>query len=368
MTKIIESLYLHYPFCKHLCNYCDFFKKVPVDGKLETQEFHQYLESAFLEHQSLMQKHGYSWAPLKTLYLGGGTPSLWGSEGATFLAQFLKDRNITLAPDCEFTLEVNPGGWSVESLEEWQSVGVNRFSLGIQTLDANIVGYLDRVHSIEEVFETLEYFRDIKANFSVDFMLGLPFSLEYNRSVIQELEKALSYNPSHFSVYILTVKDNYKHFKKLPDEEWIEKEFLEVSNFLVGNHFKHYEVSNFGLNQKESQHNLMYWKSKSVAALGPSATGFLAEDKIRYKWKTKRAEIDEEVLSSESFEIEKVYMALRSSIGIDLNHYPNSFRTLAESWSARGLGRIDHNQLFLSSTGYLILDSLMDELFSQKLI
>jgi len=130
-------------------------------------------------------------------------------------------------------------------------------------------------------------------------MLGLPFSSDYKRDVIAELNEMLSYQPSHFSVYILTVKNNYTHFSELPNEEWIENEFLRVSDFLRQSGYRHYEVSNFAKASKESRHNLAYWKSQTVAALGPSATGLLADDRIRYKWKTKEALYEREDLTSE---------------------------------------------------------------------
>ncbi len=370
--KKIESLYLHFPFCTHLCNYCDFYKKVPQNKSQDFDSFHQYLQGAFKEHERLMKENGYSWAPLKTLYLGGGTPSLWGMEGKVFLENFLSSNNLLLAPDCEFTMEVNPGAWEESILNEWESIGVNRYSLGIQSLDGTISKHLDRVHSIGDVFDTLEFFSKKKANFSVDFMLGLPFSKELNRDVKSELERALKYSPTHFSVYILTVKDNYTHYSKLPSEEWIEKEYLEVAEFLKEKGYLHYEVSNFSLPHHESQHNLRYWKSNTVGALGPSATGFLSEEKLRYKWKPNSPVMDIEKLTESEFHLEKIYMSLRSSIGLDISSFGEnsiSLESIAESWEQKGLAVVDQRQhLFLTSHGYLILDSLMNDLFNLKLI
>ena len=273
MFKKIDSLYLHFPFCKHLCNYCDFYKTVSNDPVSDLSNFHQYLEQSFTVHKNLMKKHGYSWAPLKTFYIGGGTPSLWGIEGGKFLNEFFLKHNIALDKNCEFTIEVNPGAWSEKSIEQWQEFGVNRFSLGVQTLNSKLIPFLDRVHTLQDVYDTLNFFSKKNLNFSADLMFGLPFSKTHNRNVINELKEIMQFSPSHFSVYILTVKDNYKHFTHLPDEEWIENEFLSVSEFLKSNNFIHYEVSNFAKSRKESIHNLNYWDSKTVAALGPSATG-----------------------------------------------------------------------------------------------
>lgn len=368
MNKQIESLYLHFPFCAHLCNYCDFYKRVPLNKTEDYNHYHQYLEQSFFIHQSLMEKHGYSWAPLKTLYIGGGTPSLWGVEGKIFLEEFLRKNKITISSDCEFTLEVNPGAWNDEVLSEWRKLGANRFSLGIQALNPEMITYLDRIHSIQDVFDTLEYFKINKLNFSVDFMLGLPYSEKFNRDAIKELAMALEYNPSHFSVYILTVKDNYKHFLSLPTEEWIEKEFLEVAAFLKSRNFLHYEVSSFSLPDKQSKHNLNYWKSKTVAALGPSATGLFGEEKIRYKWQPNSPKLDFEYLTNEEFKLENIYMAIRSQQGIRLADFPDELVTIVEKWKLSQCAIEENGSVYLTSKGYLVLDSLMNDLFQLKLV
>lgn len=371
MTKKISSLYLHFPFCRHLCNYCDFFKKVSPNLSSDLGGFHNYLEEAFDQHEKLMKKHGYSWAVLETLYIGGGTPSLWGEEGANFVNEFFKKRSLKLAANCEFTMEVNPGAWTPEGLAQWESVGVNRYSLGIQALNAQAIKYLDRVHTLENVYETLEYFSQKKANYSVDFMLGLPYSESLQRNIKSELETIMKYAPTHLSVYILTVKENYTHFKKLPTEEWIEKEFLEVADYLRDQGYSHYEVSNFAKPGKESEHNLRYWRSAPVAALGPSATGFFPQDKLRYKWKTKEASLELEVLNEGEFLLEQIYMALRSE-GIPLQEKIKEnpkWEGLAQKWIDQKHATLtDKGILRLSSRGYLLLDSLMNEIFLQKIL
>lgn len=368
IPKIIDSLYIHFPFCRHLCNYCDFYKKIPDNFETDVGQFHSYLEKTFLLHENLREKHGYSWAPLKTLYIGGGTPSLWGKGGSEFLESFLKKRNITLADDREFTIEVNPGSWTEEGIKSWQKIGANRFSLGVQSLNKEMIRFLDRVHTIEDVHDTLTYFNKNKMNFSMDFMLGLPSSEHHHRDVIGELREALKYSPEHFSVYILTVKENYKHFKALPQEEWIEKEFLEVANFLQQHGYNHYEVSNFARPGKQSQHNLNYWRSHTVAALGPSATGFLSEARLRYKWTPQKPELTLEPLSEEEFSIEQMYMAVRSEVGLDLASAGDGLKTLARKWVDQGKARMVDQRFTLNSRGYLLVDSFMGEVFSRRLL
>ncbi len=361
----LNSLYIHFPFCRHICNYCDFYKSVPKD-RFEITSFHKIFEESFKVHEGLLKEHGFSWSPLETLYIGGGTPSLWGVEGAEFLRDFLKSKNIAYEKDIEFTLEVNPGSWTQESLSEWKKTGVNRFSLGIQTLNPKCIKYLDRVHSLQDTYETLEYFSKNGENFSVDFMLGIPNSSD--RKVLSELENVLKYKPGHLSLYILTTKENYIHKDQLPCEEQIEKEYLEVSQYLSDRGFNHYEVSNYALPGKKSHHNLKYWKGESVGAIGPSATGFLSlgEKGIRYKWENKAPKFNVEILGEEEFKLERLYTLLRTDIGIDgLNFFKdkNSWEKLLEIWESRGYLRSKKGPTVLNSKGFLLLDSLMDDIF-----
>lgn len=359
----IKSLYLHYPFCRHLCNYCDFYKNVPK-GDQDIDSFESLLEQMFVRHQKLMDEHGYTWGELETLYLGGGTPSLWGVRGAQKLQELLDKYEIKLSENVEFTLEVNPGSWTEQTLEAWQNIGVNRFSLGIQSLNSTFIKALDRVHNIDDVYDTLKKFSEMRANFSVDFMLGLPFSEEHSRDILDELTRILEFKPNHISLYILTVKDHYTHIDKLPDEEWIEDEYLKVANFLKSHSFDHYEVSNFSLPGFESKHNKEYWKMNSVAAIGPSATGFLKESKFRYKWKVKGAEFVEEKLTEKEYFLEQIYMGLRINDGLPLNVFNNpDFVRIAEGWVSRNIAEFKDNKVILNSAGFLILDSLMNELF-----
>lgn len=367
MTKKIDSLYIHFPFCLHLCNYCDFFKRKSDASKSDLDFFEQFLIRSFKRHEILTKEYGYSFVPLKTLYIGGGTPSLWGESGAEFLGQFLRDRKMSLDPQCEFTLEVNPKAWTEKGIEKFEKIGVNRFSIGVQTLNGKLLPLLDRTHNVDDVFETLEFFSKKKSNFSVDFMLGLPSSDKQGRNIEDELKQVLKFNPQHFSVYILTVKSNYKHYATLPHEDWIHDEYLKTAEFLKNNGFNHYEVSNFSLPQRESQHNLNYWRSHTVAALGASATGFLAEERVRYKWKTQEEEVELEKLTEKEFVLEKIYMSLRSDIGLsrsDFTH-PTHFDEVSRKWKSLGyLKTYDPNFLRLNSNGFLMLDSLMSDLFS----
>lgn len=362
---MIEYLYWHFPFCRHLCNYCDFYKKIP-ESPSELEQYHQLLERSYERLERWHGELGVAWSPLQTLYLGGGTPSLWGRTGADFLRRFMIEKNLKLTPNAEVTLEVNPGSWDHAGLNAWQEFGVNRFSLGVQSLDQNFLKLLDRVHSLDEAHETLREFKRRGANFSVDFMLGLPYSQEYERSIESELEQILAYQPDHLSLYILTVPKHYKWFEQLPSEEWIEAEFLTVSSYLSQRGYEHYEVSNFAKPGKRSVHNMAYWEGRSVAALGPSATGYMANAGLRYKWKTTEADFTLEQLNEEQLRMEQVYTALRTANGLDASQIPAS---LVDRWKELGyLTRCSRGKIQLNAKGYLMLDSIMDDLFSSKVL
>ena len=368
----IESLYIHFPFCRHQCNYCDFYKRVPASSE-EVRHFERYLLESWSFHNTLLESKGYAWGKLETLYLGGGTPSLWGSAGAAFLQSFLNERGVLLEPGGEVTLEVNPGGWTEEGMRDWWGMGVNRCSLGIQSLKPFFLKVLDRIHSPEDVFESLEFFHRGGVDYSVDFMLGLPFSRGKKRDVIGELEEILNYQPQHISLYILTLKEGHSLFSRLADEDWVAGEYLDVAEYLGEHGYRHYEVSNFARPGRESRHNMKYWNSETVAALGPSATGFLAEKGLRYKWKVARPAFETEFVSGDSGRMERFYSSLRLEEGPVLEDFFNPEEMikvvpLIEDWCGSERGGVREGRVCLNSKGFLSMDGLMDQFFKQRLL
>ncbi len=360
---VVSSLYLHVPFCRHLCNYCDFYK-LPLNAPEENwRQYEEYLSQSLLRHESIMSERAMTWAPLETFYLGGGTPSLWGARGAEWLASRLP---TTLAPEHETTLEIDPGAWDETGLAAWRRLGVNRFSVGTQSLDPRFLRVLDRAHEREETFRLLEALRG--ENFSVDFLLGAPHSADWKRDVLQELDELLGYGPSHVSLYILNPTGGYKLKSFLPDDEWSAREYQDVSAFLRARGMRHYEVSNFALPGREARHNLRYWHGESVAALGPTGTGYFSEGESgwRYKWKPSRGEIEAEPLSNKEVRLERVYLRMRLDEAFDpaelLPREAEAFHALLHRWAERGLAEGDKSWK-LTPQGWVILDSLMDELF-----
>jgi oxygen-independent coproporphyrinogen III oxidase len=361
----VSSLYIHVPFCQHLCNYCDFYKRKLEDPAAQFQAYEQYLLESWARHQQLMSEQQASWEELETLYLGGGTPSLWGERGAAFLQQHILSQ-VSLSPGAEFTMEIDPGTWNPAMVESWQKIGLNRISIGTQSLDPRFLKLMDRVHSLEESLALLDYCSRHDWNFSLDFLLGLPHSEKGQRDVLRELEQLLKYKPRHISLYILNARSKYPLAQHLPDDEFTRREYLSVSDYLQRHGFHHYEVSNFAQLGFESLHNLKYWDSRPVAGLGPTGTGLLVEGPrkaLRYKWKVTQAEFEREPLGETELDLERTYLSLRTSKGWRPTEVTKGLVQVFEQWTTAGYGQFNHGVMVLSPLGYLMLDSLMNDLF-----
>lgn len=360
MTQV-SSLYLHVPFCQHLCNYCDFYKRKLDSTKDQFGEFHQFLSDSLKRHEVLLKEQGFSWGLLETIYLGGGTPSLWGARGADYFKHKLLPEKIK--KNAEFTMEIDPGTWNLEMLLAWKEIGLNRISIGTQTLNPDFLKVMDRAHTLEDSLNFLSLMQKENWNFSLDFLLGIPFSKIKNRNIQAELDTLLAYSPKHISLYILNARSKYPHIQDMPDDEYIREEYLFVSQYLKSKGFHHYEVSNFALPGFESKHNQKYWRGESVAALGPTGTGYLVlspETSLRYKWKVSQAEVEIENLGIKELELEKTYLSLRTSDGIP---FKKGMEELLSTWQQLQYAKREDQQIKLTTLGFLMLDSLMDDIF-----
>ena len=233
----VKSLYIHFPFCKHICNYCDFYKKVPSEA-YNVSSFHNLFNEQDVAHERILSTRGLKLGGLETLYIGGGTPSLWGEEGARFLELFLRKKGLELNNKGEYTLEVNPGTWTDKVISRWLKAGINRFSVGIQSLDERFLPILDRVHTLHESFELLDYFKGVELDYSVDFMLGLPNSESLQRNVLEELDKNLgekfSLNKMDKLFQVILKSATYEFlYKPNLSINIIIKEYLNASNFFL---------------------------------------------------------------------------------------------------------------------------------------
>lgn len=320
--------------------------------------------------------------PLQTIYFGGGTPSLWGEHGAEFILDFFHKNNFKINTNYEWTIEIGPGSVTKNELTKWKKVGVNRFSLGIQTLDRNLFQYVDRNYSLDKTREVLQFFKKTQVDFSVDFLLGIPFTQKFGRSIEDELQKVIGFGAKHISLYFLTVPKHYVHYNSLPKEDWICDEYFTVCKTLGSLGFNHYEVANFGLEGFESKHNRRYWGHESVLALGPSASGFLnlPENRTRFRWSTNWRDpisnglpkCDFEYLSEKEIKIERVYLILRQGNSFKKESFPinkerlNELEIILFQWVKSGYLTLDQAEggFKMTPSGWLILDTLVQEILT----
>jgi oxygen-independent coproporphyrinogen-3 oxidase len=360
MSTKIHSLYIHYPHCLHLCNYCDFFKTSIQENS--NSLFVGNLEAQIQQHKNFLESIDAEIGELQTLYIGGGTPALIGKDFDQF--QRVLTKAYRFSSTIEFTLEVDPGLCTKEDLIVFRDSGVNRFSIGVQSIDPLIQPFLDRSHTVKEIYQLLENVSEIGLNCSVDFMLGLAHPKYLQRNIEKELEQILKFRPNHISLYILTVPKHYDFFDLLPTEDAIAAEYEKTFEVLRANGFEHYEVSNYALKTRESQHNWKYWKQESVAALGPSATGFvnLGDKAIRYKWGTndQGPRVVEE-LNLHEMQIERTYTLSRTKLGILISEHTQNLKLLKQ-FSMQGFGVFQGDRFVFNTQGRLILDSLVEKL------
>ncbi len=356
---MINSLYIHYPYCKHLCHYCDFYKNIATEGS--ANEFINSIRSSLETHQKFLTEEGLSASPLETLYMGGGTPSLMGKNFKEF--RKLLEEYFDLTQLKEFSLEVDPGTCTREDLQTFKELGVNRMSLGIQSFDPLVQPFLDRSHNHKDIVELLEDISSLSINYSVDFMLGLAHPNYLVRDIEKELKEILSFYPNHVSLYILSVGKSYPFNDLLPSDEMIAEEYKKVHDYLVSQGFIHYEVSNYAKENFESAHNWKYWNQENYMALGPSATGLLSLNHggIRYKWSPDNKKISQENLTKEQLYLEKLYTSLRTKKGVNLNEFTLDKKVLTE-FEKQGYGRLVSDWFCFNDRGWVILDSLVDKL------
>ena len=263
------GLYLHIPFCKSKCPYCDFYSFSGKDS--EKNEYTKILKGRILSSIFALQRKG------DTLYIGGGTPSALGAENLKILVDTCK--NDFLTDDAEITVECNPHGLNEDFFRILYNSGVNRISLGLQSAidsERRILGRLSDRNQVEKAVKMAQ--RVGFENITLDVMLGIPEQTE--KSLKETLDFCLSLDVPHISAYMLKLEENthfYKNQSKynFPDDDLTADLYLQMCETLEANGIMQYEISNFAKSGFESRHNLKYWYCEEYLGLGPSAHSFL---------------------------------------------------------------------------------------------
>lgn len=262
------SLYIHIPWCIRKCPYCDFNSHAVSNG-IPEKEYLENLLADFDQDIDFVQAR-----PIESIFIGGGTPSLFSPEAYKFLLENIADR-IEIKKDAEVTLEANPGATESSYYAGFADAGINRLSMGIQSFSDQKLNILGRVHSSSEAIEAIGL--ATKAGFdqiNLDLMFGLPG--QSLAEALQDLEAAISFNPQHLSWYQLTIEPNTEFYSKpplLPDDEAIFQIQKQGISLLSKEGYERYEVSAFARNKSFSRHNLNYWQFGDYIGIGAGAHG-----------------------------------------------------------------------------------------------
>lgn len=268
---MVFGLYIHFPYCLQQCSYCDFATDL---YKNEAKNDH-YVELLLKE----IEIRSKDFAPkiLTSIYFGGGTPSLLTSSQIKKIFLQLEKFGFKQSKNCEISIEVNPDTINEKKLEEYLNLGINRFSLGIQSFDDRLLNNVGRLHSAKDTIDNLELFAKYQLNFSGDILYSLPH--QDLSSIQSDLIKLLEYQPKHISPYILTLPEKHPLQKgRLPEEKqvdalkWIYKTLKEYG-------YTQYEISNFALPGFECRHNKNAWLGEEYLGLGMSAHSYIASEK-----------------------------------------------------------------------------------------
>lgn len=367
------SLYIHIPFCKQKCFYCDF---PSYSGKERFKE--DYVNALIKEIER--RASGYI---IKTIFIGGGTPSYLEVDQIERLLSAIKSLN--LHKDIEFSMECNPGVLFKEKLVAMKKGGVNRISFGLQSTKNSLLKEVGRIHSYEEFLENFNLAREVGfENINVDIMYGLP------NQTIEDWESTLKticdIKPDHISAYSLIIEEGTAFYNlyekgllKLPTED-MERTMDSLTKSILKEYGYHqYEISNYSLEEKECEHNKVYWQLKDYIGLGTASSSYINGVRIKniddieeyISRITSDLEIyEEEYTNSEGDEIEEfIFMGLRMNIGIDVKEFEERFNKSIDSIYEKvlekniksGLLKRDNNRIYLTPLGMDFSNNVMSE-------
>ncbi|MGN0819562.1 MAG: radical SAM family heme chaperone HemW [Christensenellaceae bacterium] len=324
----MAGIYVHIPFCKQKCTYCDFASYPKETGKAEAYFACLYKEIKY-RGQALNDKR------FDTVYFGGGTPSFVHEKFILGAMRQIK-KYFKLSGEAENTIEINPGTLTKDKLEIYKTAGFNRFSVGLQCANDRILQDVNRIHTTEDFITAAKLLKG--ENFSVDVMMGLPE--ETFEDVIKSVDLAINYGAKHISLYALKAEEGTIMYSRylngdLPDEDEVAEIYEKTVQYLKDRGYLRYEVSNFSLPGCESKHNLNYWQRGEYIGLGVSASSFINERRftntesideyVHLLLHGKYAEIVSEEIKGDERSFEYIMLALRTSRGVVLSEYKTVF-------------------------------------------
>lgn len=375
------GLYIHIPFCRSKCLYCDFYSvastaAIPAWIEAVQREMLLYGKNQANCGKNLKEASGYKFHNFDSLYLGGGTPTVLDERDLAALMESVR-KHFTFCPEPEITVEANPDSLTAAKLDTMRDLGVNRISLGVQSLDDADLKYLGRTHGSKQALDALDTIRSFGfADLGVDLIYGL--ETQTLRSWKKTLDRVLEFRPEHLSCYQLTFEPGTPLGKmkaagkaRSIGEKLEAAFFIRTSRYLEKRGYLHYEISNFARSPElKSRHNQKYWTHTPYLGLGPSAHSFQSGSRW---WNLRsikkycqllaegRPPLESsEVLSQEQLDLESLYLGLRTSNGADITPAGGASRmgdALAEL-QRTGLVKVSNGRIQPTRKGFLVADSL----------
>lgn len=328
------GIYIHIPFCKKKCNYCDF-----ISFSCGQKKWEKYVNALIKEIEN---KKIENQKKVTTIYFGGGTPSLIESKYITQIMNVIKSKFI-IEDSAEITIEVNPGTITKEKLIDYKKAGINRISIGLQSAENRILSLIGRIHNYQEFIDAYNLIKTEFDNINIDLMLAIP--TQTMDELVDSVIKVINLNPKHISIYSLIVEEGTKIYEDLKnnklqyiDENIERKMYWKTKNILEKNGYKHYEISNFAKKGFESKHNLDCWNQEEYLGFGVAAHSYFKNKRFsnicdldKYIKNITENEFDKNIeLHEEQTKQDKMkeYMmiGLRKIDGISISEFERRFR------------------------------------------
>ena len=368
------GIYIHIPFCKRKCAYCDF-----ISFSDKTKLIEKYVLALEKEIDKCnINKDNYK---IKTIYFGGGTPSFIESK---YIVEILENakRKFNISKTAEITIEINPGTITEEKLKDYYEAGINRISFGLQSTNSELLELVERIHSYSSFIEGYKLARNVGfKNINVDLMIGLP--VQTLEDVQTDLKRIIELNPEHISVYSLIVEEGTRIEEKiknkelyLPPEELERKMYWEVKKQLEKAGYVHYEISNFAKPGYESKHNLSCWNQEEYLGFGIAAHSYFngerysnTEDFDKYFEHPEDSKIIHEKQTQEDKQREFMLLGLRKIEGVKISDFKNKFienpiylyRESLSKLVTQGLIEIDIDNIKLTDRGVDLANLVWEE-------
>jgi putative oxygen-independent coproporphyrinogen III oxidase len=378
----INSAYIHIPFCRRRCFYCDFPVSV-VGDRLRGENsgtIQQYIQALSQEISSIIPQKN----PLKTIFFGGGTPSLLSVTQLEQILQLLQQK-FGIDKNAEISIEMDPGTFDGEHIKGYRDLGVNRISLGVQAFQTELLAICGRSHNLNDIFTAIDLIRKVEIpEFSLDLISGLP---EQTLSQWEfSLKSAIDIHPTHISSYDLIIEDKTPFGKfyqqganPLPTDDISAQMYKLADNILTAAGYSHYEISNYALTGHECKHNRVYWENKNYYGFGMGAASYT--DNMRftrprttkeyYQWVNNGCKIDVLSLSSQDILLETLMLGLRLAEGLNLqtlitqfgNPTINKVLDILTPHHQQGWVEINEQIKLTTPEGFLFSNTLLSDLF-----